>query len=148
MTRFASEAFWRVQRYSIDWHANNFAGAIMRRITRGMWAVDLMDNILLLEMLPALLVLVGTSLLLGWGWPGMGVMLAVGCGGWNEAECLFFRCQRLRALSVLKLLANNPAESKDLCIFRPVPLIRHLRLCALMNFHRAPRLIRGVAELL
>jgi ATP-binding cassette, subfamily B, bacterial len=78
MTRFASEAFWRVQRFSTDWHANNFAGAIVRRITRGMWAVDLMDDILLLEMLPALLVLVGTSLLLGLRWPGMGVMLAAG----------------------------------------------------------------------
>lgn len=78
MFRFASEAFWRVQRFSTDWHANNFAGAIVRRITRGMWAVDLMDDILLLEMLPALLVLVGSSLLLGLHWPGMGLMVAVG----------------------------------------------------------------------
>jgi len=78
MTRFASEAFWRVQRFSTDWHANNFAGAIVRRVTRGMWAVDMMDDILLLEMLPALLVLVGTSLLLGLHWPGMGMMLAAG----------------------------------------------------------------------
>jgi ATP-binding cassette, subfamily B, bacterial len=38
----------------------------------------LMNDILLLEMLPALLVLVGTSLLLGLRWPGMGVMLAAG----------------------------------------------------------------------
>ena len=62
MSRFASEAFWRVQRFSTDWHANNFAGAIVRRITRGMWAVDMMDDILLLEMLPALLVLVRRTL--------------------------------------------------------------------------------------
>jgi ATP-binding cassette subfamily B protein len=78
MTCFASEAFWRVQRFSTDWHANNFAGAIVRRVTRGMWAVDMMDDILLLEMLPALLVLVGTSLLLALHWPGMGLMLAAG----------------------------------------------------------------------
>lgn len=78
MTRFASDAFWRVQRFSTDWHANNFAGAIVRRITRGMWAVDMMDDILLLEMLPALLVLVGSSLLLGWHWPGMGMLVAAG----------------------------------------------------------------------
>jgi ATP-binding cassette subfamily B protein len=78
MWRFASEAFWRVQRFSTDWHANNFAGAIVRRITRGMWAVDTMDDILLLEMLPALLVLVGSSLLLGLHWPGMGVTVAIG----------------------------------------------------------------------
>jgi ATP-binding cassette subfamily B protein len=78
MTRFASEAFSRVQRFSTDWHADNFAGAIVRRITRGMWAVDTMDDILLLDMLPALLVLVGSSLLIGLRWPGMGVMVAVG----------------------------------------------------------------------
>ncbi len=78
MWRFASEAFWRVQRFSTDWHANNFAGAIVRRITRGMWAVDTMDDILLLEMLPALLVLVGSSLLLGLHWPGMGITVAAG----------------------------------------------------------------------
>lgn len=78
MARFANEAFWRVQRFSTDWHANNFAGAIVRRITRGMWAVDTMDDILLLDLLPALLVLVGSSLLLGLRWPGMGVMVGVG----------------------------------------------------------------------
>jgi ATP-binding cassette subfamily B protein len=78
MSRFAGDAFWRVQRFSTDWHANNFAGAIVRRITRGMWAVDTLDDILLLEMLPALLVLVGSSLLLGLHWPGMGVTVASG----------------------------------------------------------------------
>jgi ATP-binding cassette subfamily B protein len=78
MSRFAGEAFWRVQRFSTDWHANNFAGAIVRRITRGMWAVDMMDDILLLELLPALIVLVGSSLLLGMHWPSMGLMVAAG----------------------------------------------------------------------
>ena len=78
MSRFAGESFWRVQRFSTDWHANNFAGAIVRRITRGMWAVDMMDDILLLELLPALLVLVGSSLLLGLRWPAMGIMVAAG----------------------------------------------------------------------
>jgi ATP-binding cassette subfamily B protein len=78
MSRFASEAFWRVQRFSTDWHANNFAGAIVRRITRGMWAVDTMDDILLLDMLPALMVLVGSSLLLGMHWPSMGIIVAAG----------------------------------------------------------------------
>ncbi|MBO0911574.1 MAG: ABC transporter ATP-binding protein [Acidobacteria bacterium] len=78
MSRFANGAFRQVQRFSTDWHANNFAGAIVRRITRGMWAVDTMDDILLLEMLPALLVLVGSSLLLGLHWPGMGILVAIG----------------------------------------------------------------------
>jgi ATP-binding cassette subfamily B protein len=77
MTRFAGDAFARVQRFSTNWHADNFAGAIVRRITRGMWAVDTLNDILLLDMLPALLVLVGSSLLLGLRWPGMGLMVAL-----------------------------------------------------------------------
>ena len=68
MARFASDAFWRVQRFSTDWHANNFSGSIVRRVTRGMWATDLMNDTLLLALLPALLVLTGSSLLLGKHW--------------------------------------------------------------------------------
>ena len=41
-----------------------------------MWAVDTLNDILLLDMLPALLVLVGSSLLLGMRWPGMGITVA------------------------------------------------------------------------
>ena len=78
MSRFARDAFWRVQRFSTDWHANNFAGSIVRRVTRGMWAVDTLNDTLLLALLPALLVLVGSSLLLGWRWPAMGVVVGTG----------------------------------------------------------------------
>jgi ATP-binding cassette subfamily B protein len=78
MSRFAGDAFWRVQRFSTDWHANNFAGSIVRRVTRGMWAVDMMDDTLLLALLPAVLVLGGSSLLLGWHWPSMGLVVAIG----------------------------------------------------------------------
>jgi ATP-binding cassette subfamily B protein len=78
MSRIAGDAFWRIQRFSTDWHANNFAGSIVRRITRGMWAVDLADDTLLLAMLPAVLVLTGSSLLLGWRWPFMGLIVVSG----------------------------------------------------------------------
>ena len=77
MSRMASDAFWRVQRLSTDWHANHFAGSIVRRITRGMWAVDLMDDTLLLGLLPAMVILVGSSVVLGSHWPGMGLLVAV-----------------------------------------------------------------------
>jgi ATP-binding cassette subfamily B protein len=78
MTRMASDAFWRVQRFSTDWHANNFAGSIVRRITRGIWAVDMLDDTLLLALLPALLVLAGCPLILGLRWPAMGVLVGAG----------------------------------------------------------------------
>jgi ATP-binding cassette subfamily B protein len=76
MSRIATDAFWRVQRFSTDWHANNFAGSIVRRITRGMWAVDLMDDTLLLSLLPALIVLTGSSIVLGARWLSMGLLVA------------------------------------------------------------------------
>ncbi len=76
ISRMASDAFWRVQRLSTDWQANNFAGSIVRRITRGMWAVDLMNDTLLLSLLPAVVVLAGSSLVLGARWPGLGLVVA------------------------------------------------------------------------
>jgi ATP-binding cassette, subfamily B, bacterial len=78
MSRVAGDAFHRVQRFSTDWHANNFAGSIVRRVTRGMWAVDLMDDTLLLALLPASIVLAGSGLLLGWQWVSMGLIVATG----------------------------------------------------------------------
>jgi ATP-binding cassette subfamily B protein len=81
MARLAGDAFYRVQRFSTDWHANNFAGSIVRRVTRGtrgMWAVDLMDDTLLLALLPASLVLVGSALVLGAHWLSMGLIVAIG----------------------------------------------------------------------
>jgi ATP-binding cassette subfamily B protein len=78
MSRFASNAFWRVQRFSTDWQANNFAGSIVRRVTRGMWATDLMNDTLLLALLPAVVVLVGSSIILGMHWPTMGAIVATG----------------------------------------------------------------------
>jgi ATP-binding cassette subfamily B protein len=78
MSRVAGDAFYRLQRFSTDWHANNFAGSIVRRVTRGMWAVDLMNDTLLLALFPALMVLGGSSLLLGWHWLSMGLIVAIG----------------------------------------------------------------------
>ncbi len=78
MPRVACNAFWRIQRFSTDWHANNFAGSSVRRITRGMWAMDVMDFTILLALLPAVLVLVGSAILLGSRWPLMGVIVVIG----------------------------------------------------------------------
>jgi ATP-binding cassette, subfamily B, bacterial len=76
MSQMVSDAFWRVQRLSTDWHANTFAGSIVRRISRGMWAVDLMDDTLLTALLPALVALVGASVVLGAHWLSMGILVA------------------------------------------------------------------------
>src|SRR3954454_24758790 len=65
MSDIASEAFHRVQRFSTDWHANTFAGSTVRKVTRGMWALDLLNDTLLLALLPSLSVLSGSMILLG-----------------------------------------------------------------------------------
>jgi ATP-binding cassette subfamily B protein len=78
MQAIAQESFWRVQRFSTEWHANSFAGSVVRKITRGMWAFDLLTDTLLIALLPSCVVLIGTSLLLGLHWPGMGGVVGGG----------------------------------------------------------------------
>lgn len=78
MRKVAQGAFHRVQRFSTDWHNNSFAGSIVRKITRGMWALDMINDVLLLALLPSLVVLIGTVLLLGHRWPIMGLVMALG----------------------------------------------------------------------
>ncbi len=78
MRDVTQEAFARVQRLSTDWHANAFSGSTVRRITRGMWALDTLNDVLLLSLLPSLTVLVGTVVLLAAHWPLLGLVMGVG----------------------------------------------------------------------
>src|SRR6202165_4986063 len=78
MSDVARDAFMRVQRFSTDWHANSFAGSTVRKITRGMWALDLLNDTILMALLPSLAVLLGSMILLGLRWPSLGLVIAVG----------------------------------------------------------------------
>ncbi|KRB19908.1 MULTISPECIES: ABC transporter ATP-binding protein [Mesorhizobium] len=78
MADIAADAFHRVQRFSTDWHANSFAGSTVRKVTRGMWALDLLNDTILIALLPSVVMLVGSTLLLGWFWPLMGAVVAAG----------------------------------------------------------------------
>jgi len=78
MSDVVREAFMRVQRSSTDWHANSFAGSTVRKITRGMWALDLLNNTVLMALSPSLGVLVGAMILLGLHWPAFGGVIAGG----------------------------------------------------------------------
>lgn len=78
MSDIAGDAFHRVQRLSTDWHANSFAGSTVRKITRGMWALDLLNDTLLIGLLPSFIMLVGATVLLGARWPVMGVVVGAG----------------------------------------------------------------------
>ncbi|HWV22333.1 MAG TPA: ABC transporter ATP-binding protein [Devosia sp.] len=78
MARVVDDGFYKVQRFSTDWHANSFAGSTVRKVTRGMWALDALNDILLVALLPSFVMLVGASILLGSYWPVMGLVVAGG----------------------------------------------------------------------
>jgi ATP-binding cassette subfamily B protein len=78
MGEVAQDAFARVQRFSSDWHANTFAGSTVRKVTRGMWGIDALNDVLIIFFFPSFVMLVGTAIMLGLIWPLMGVVVAIG----------------------------------------------------------------------
>jgi ATP-binding cassette subfamily B protein len=78
MADVAQDAFMRVQRFSTDWHVNSFAGSTVRKVTRGMWALDLYNDTILMALLPSLMVLLGSMVLLGLHWTSLGLVIAIG----------------------------------------------------------------------
>ena len=78
MADIGADAFHRVQRFSTDWHANSFAGSTVRKITRGMWALDLLNDTILIALLPSLVMLIGSTVLFAVSWPTMGLIVAAG----------------------------------------------------------------------
>src|SRR5207302_4132340 len=89
MSDVAQDAFLRVQRFSTDWHANSFAGSTVRKITRGMWALDLLNDTILLALLPSLVVLIGSMILLGVHWASLGMVIALGAVSYVTMTVLF-----------------------------------------------------------
>jgi ATP-binding cassette subfamily B protein len=89
MSDVSRDAFMRVQRFSTDWHANSFAGSTVRKITRGLWALDLLDDTILMALLPSLMVLLGSMILLGLHWSSLGLVIAVGAAIYVPMIVLF-----------------------------------------------------------
>ncbi|RDE10483.1 ABC transporter ATP-binding protein [Pelagibacterium lacus] len=78
MSDVVNETFHRVQRFSTDWHANTFAGSTVRKITRGMWSLDLLNDTILVALFPSIVMLAGTTALLAAFWPVMGLVVGLG----------------------------------------------------------------------
>lgn len=72
MERIVTDGFRDVQRFSADWHADNFAGATVRRVSRAMNAYDVISDTLVWFMIPAIGVLVGVTILTFMQWPVIG----------------------------------------------------------------------------
>ncbi len=72
MRDMTGDSFATVQRFSSDWHANTFAGAVVRKITRGMWAYDMATATLFLATIPTTAVLIGLPVIMLIQWPILG----------------------------------------------------------------------------
>ncbi len=77
MKELSDEAFGWVQGFSSDWHANTFAGATVRRLSRAMWGYDSVSDTLILWLGSALLVLFGLTFSMMLRWPVVGVFALV-----------------------------------------------------------------------
>ncbi|MBR0648963.1 ABC transporter ATP-binding protein [Roseomonas terrae] len=78
MTGLAHDTFARVQRLSADWHAETFAGSTVRKISRGMWAIDLLNDTVLIALLPSFVVLVAAAGMLATLSPWLGLVVLLG----------------------------------------------------------------------
>lgn len=72
MERIVTDGFRDVQRFSADWHADNFAGATVRRVSRAMNAYDVISDTLVWFLIPAIAVLIGVTVLTFMQWPVIG----------------------------------------------------------------------------
>ncbi|MBL8547066.1 MAG: ABC transporter ATP-binding protein [Hyphomonadaceae bacterium] len=77
MERIVTDGFRDVQRFSADWHADNFAGATVRRVSRAMNAYDVISDTLVWFLIPAIAVLIGVTVLTFMQWPVIGAFTGV-----------------------------------------------------------------------
>ncbi len=77
MRDIAVDGFKDVQRFSADWHADNFAGATVRRVSRAMGAYDMISDTFVWFVLPAAIVLSGVTVLTAMRWPLIGLFVGV-----------------------------------------------------------------------
>jgi ATP-binding cassette subfamily B protein len=77
MNKIVNDVFERVQRFSTDWHANSFAGATVRKMTRGKWAYDDYADSFMYGLLPTLLMVIGMTIMFTLQWAALGAVLLV-----------------------------------------------------------------------
>ena len=73
MEALTNAAFARVQAFSSDWHADTFAGATVRRLSRAMWGYDVVTDSVFFVLGPGLVVLFGLAVSMGLRWPLAGL---------------------------------------------------------------------------
>lgn len=73
MKEMTDDGFRRVQSFSADWHADTFAGATVRRLSRAMWGYDVVTDAVLIWFGPAAVVLGGLCVMMLVRWPMVGL---------------------------------------------------------------------------
>ena len=69
-----TEVSAKVQGFSSDWHGNSFAGATVRKVTRGMWSFDQFEDTIYMGLLPAFVMLIGMTIVLAVHIPLVGLI--------------------------------------------------------------------------
>jgi ATP-binding cassette, subfamily B, bacterial len=77
MKNIVTEGFADVQRFSSQWHGDNFAGATVRRVSRAMWAYDTIADNIVWFVIPAVLVLGGLTGVMLIKWPLIGAYVGI-----------------------------------------------------------------------
>jgi ATP-binding cassette subfamily B protein len=72
-----TESSRKVMRFSADWHANSFAGATVRKITRGMWSFDMFEDSIFMGIYPAFTIALGMTGMLLFTVPPAGVFAGI-----------------------------------------------------------------------
>ncbi|MCG8440716.1 MAG: ABC transporter ATP-binding protein/permease, partial [Caulobacterales bacterium] len=80
MEEMTGDAYDRVQRFSVQWHADTFAGKTVREVSRAMWAFDLLSDSVIFGIGPTLIVLVGLTGYMLATWPAVGLYAVVMLG--------------------------------------------------------------------
>lgn len=91
MKAITVNSFANVQRFSSQWHADNFAGATVRRVSRAMWAYDTLSDNFLWFILPAAIVLLGLTGMMWAEWPMIGAYVGVSIALFTLASILLAR---------------------------------------------------------
>jgi ATP-binding cassette subfamily B protein len=78
MRDMITEAFARVQTFSAQWHSDTFAGSTVRKLSRGMWAYDILTDVVI-WIVTSLSVLAGLSIIMLIKWPVIGIYVSAVC---------------------------------------------------------------------
>jgi ATP-binding cassette subfamily B protein len=115
MAEMVSDAFAKVQRFSLDWHANTFAGSVVRKVTRGMWAYDTITATTWFGLIPSITVMYGLGVYMMTQWPVVGLFsltittLFVAATVW--AANSYIRPQNIRSNAIDSELGGAVADA-------------------------------------